>query len=313
MRFGRSDLAKHYRVLGLDPNQEHSLADIQRAYKRQIMQYHPDRAPADKKVEYTQRTNDINNALSALKGKDSQSQSMPDMFGDGGFQFFTNGGGGSEGVSFGGIPLDIFSGMGGGFNGFQQQRPGSQAPAAKPKSPALKSVVEISIFECFKGCTKKVQFHRNDGYGNSITDSVTVNIPPGMKAGSRFTFENKGNSEKDKSQGDVIVTLKVRSHPTFTIDDTDVIATIPVSFKETLELRERKYSVPTVDGLTKEISIKEDEQITEKTEFTFEDLGMPIRKNFSKKRGDMIVRFKVKLPQMVNEQREEIIRTLIKY
>lgn len=142
----------YYEVLGVDKSADEQT--IKRSYKRLAMKYHPDRnheAGAEEKFK------EINEAYAVLS--DPQKKQAYDQFGfagvdpnqaggAGGFGGF--GGGGFSG--FGGFE-DIFENIfgGGGARG-GRARPGPRA------GDDIQQVVEITLEEAFKGCTKTVSY-----------------------------------------------------------------------------------------------------------------------------------------------------------
>src|SRR3989344_4185636 len=96
--------------------------DIKKAYKKLAMQFHPDRAPDDKKKEYEEKFKEISEAASIL-GDDKKRQQY-DQFGDAAFQ---RGTGGFEGFDYSDIMSQLRSGMFGDFEDvFDQLFRGSQ-------------------------------------------------------------------------------------------------------------------------------------------------------------------------------------------
>ncbi len=64
---GLSSYLKALEVLGLDPAANHTLEQIKKQYRDLAFEYHPDRAPAEKKEEFVTRFREINAAYQALQ------------------------------------------------------------------------------------------------------------------------------------------------------------------------------------------------------------------------------------------------------
>jgi len=70
----------YYEILGISRNA--SDEEIKKAYRKLAMQYHPDRAPADKKKEYEEKFKEISEAYAVLS--DKQKRAQYDQFGHAG-------------------------------------------------------------------------------------------------------------------------------------------------------------------------------------------------------------------------------------
>lgn len=144
----------YYELLGVARTA--SADEIKKAYRKQAMQYHPDRNPGNAEAEQTFK--DINEAYDVLK--DDQKRGAYDRFGHaafeqgggprpggpgmGGFEFNFGGGGGFA---------DIFDEMFGEFMG-GGRRGGNGGPA---RGADLRYNLEISLEEAFGGCTQTIQ------------------------------------------------------------------------------------------------------------------------------------------------------------
>jgi len=319
----QSDL---YAVLGVSKGS--SDEEIKRAYLRLCRENQPSRSCSEEenkaREDRLSRVQSAYNVLTDKKKRKEYDNGGVD-FSDVMSQFFGGGGGGGSqmpagfGSPFGSMPFVQFGSSGDGFGGFPGmggasngcgQRQSASRAAPKPKAPLIKETLEISVFEAYNGVKRSKRYQRRSESGSVTFASVDVNVLAGMKSGSRFTFEGKGHTEQGKSIGDVIVTLKIAPHPIYSIDEIDVINTVHISLKESLENRPRKYRVASLKGTETDIIISEDENITNETTRDIPGQGMPDRKNKGKF-GKMIVKFVVDIPtKLSKETRESILRLL---
>jgi molecular chaperone DnaJ len=130
-----------YELLGVQRNA--SAEDLKKAYRKQAMQFHPDRNPGDKTAEH--KFKEISEAYEVLK--DDQKRAAYDRFGHAAFE---NGGGrgaaaGDFGFGGAGGFADIFDEM---FGEFMGGRRGGQSAG---RGNDLRYNLEISLEDAFKG------------------------------------------------------------------------------------------------------------------------------------------------------------------
>jgi molecular chaperone DnaJ len=130
----------YYAALGV--SREATADDLKKAYRKQAMQYHPDRNPGDKSAEA--KFKEINEAYDVLK--DDQKRAAYDRFGHAAFEQGGGAGPGAAGFDFAGGGLgDIFDQMFGDFMGGRGGRRG-------PRSGAdVRAGVEIDLADAFTG------------------------------------------------------------------------------------------------------------------------------------------------------------------
>jgi len=131
----------YYATLGVERGA--SAEEMKRAYRKQAMQYHPDRNPGDAQSEA--KFKEVNEAYDVLK--DDQKRSAYDRYGHAAFE---NGGPGAGGAGFGfeGGLGDIFEQMfGGGRRGGDRAQTGAD----------LRVQVEIDLVEAFTGTKTNVR------------------------------------------------------------------------------------------------------------------------------------------------------------
>ncbi|MES1905598.1 MAG: hypothetical protein MHPSP_002681 [Paramarteilia canceri] len=311
----------YYDVLGIDKSA--SQEEIKKAYRRLAQQYHPDRAPSGSEQEFTDKFTKISEAYQVLI--DPEKKKKYDTFGfvdghemgPGGFEhyndlfqtIFGSQGMGNFSMSFGGEDMNfgggrgsrspfesMFSGMGGG-----RPRQSKKSAQPLPKGQPISHDLELTLEEFYFGTEKnrKITRRRANGQREELYAKVTVN--PGMKPNTKFTFHSYGDETESNSPGDIIFVLKQKEHKIFKREGDNIIITVNVELKEAFEPRPRRYRVTNIDSKEIDVTIPQNEIITNKTVKVFPSYGMPISK-IKGKRGDLLVKFDVNIPDKLPEQ-----------
>ncbi|MBQ6115514.1 MAG: molecular chaperone DnaJ, partial [Synergistaceae bacterium] len=130
----------------LEVKRDASQADIKKAYRKLVHQYHPDSRPGDKEAE--EKFKKINAAYSVLN--DPEKRARYDQFGT--TDPNSNPFGGMGGMDFGDLFGDLFSqAFGGGFGGSRRQSANSPR-----QGDDIEQVVSITLLEAFKGVTRDI-------------------------------------------------------------------------------------------------------------------------------------------------------------
>jgi molecular chaperone DnaJ len=146
----------YYEVLGVAKGA--SADELKKAYRKQAMQYHPDRNPGDKAAE--QSFKEVSEAYEILK--DDNKRAAYDRFGHAAFE---QGGGGGAGAGAGGFGFsggfaDIFDEMFGEFMGGAGGRGQRTTRGAD-----LRYNLEISLEDAFTGSSTQVRVPTSEGCG----------------------------------------------------------------------------------------------------------------------------------------------------
>lgn len=214
-----------YKVLGV--SKDASDSELKKVYRKLARQFHPDSKPGDAKAEA--RFKEISEAYSvlsdpeqrkeydAIKAMGSGARFTSGGPGGGFEDVFSNifgqsaGRGGAGGYGFPGFPGG--GGFGGGFD-FGPQ-PGAD----------VKTSTTINFIDSIRGTTVKL------GLGGDET--VNLKVPAGFGDGQKLKLKGKGQpSPNGGPRGDLIVTVKVKTHPVFTRDGSNLRVTVPVTFQE---------------------------------------------------------------------------------
>ncbi len=198
-----------YKILGV--SRDVTQAELKKAYRKLAKENHPDLHPGDAKAEA--RFKDISEAYDVLSDAEQRKEYDAIRAMGGGARFTAGNQGGFE---------DVFSNFFGGgfqtggfpgFGGFGPQR-----------GQDLISTATVNFIDSINGTTIKL---------NLRGESVSVKVPAGIKDGQKLKVRGKGQASPNGGpSGDLVVTIKVKSHPVFTRDGDDVRVVVPVTFTE---------------------------------------------------------------------------------
>jgi len=281
----------YYDILGVSKNA--SSEEIKKAYRKQALEWHPDRHK-DEKEAAEKRFKEINEAYQILS--DTQKRSAYDQFGHSAFSpggmpggspfgqtgrygpftysyYSTGGNGGNPFASFDfGDPFEIFEQFFGGGSPFRQAR---QVPRYS---------ITLDFLEAINGVTKEV----------SISGKKRkVKIPAGVDEGSRINF------------GDFILSVNVKPHKIFERDGEDIFVRIAVPYS--LAALGGEIKVPTVD---EDIKIRIRPGTQSGTMLRLREKGVP--RLHGRGRGDEYVRLNVLTPERLTKEQKKAMEELKK-
>lgn len=251
----------YYAVLGVA--KDASEKDIRKAYRKLARQWHPDQNAGDAKAEA--KFKEIGEAFAVLNDKEQREKydairamaSGGPRFaaggpgGPGGFEdLFGAYGGGNPNVQFssggqGGFE-DILSSMfggGGGFGGGFSAAGGRSGGYGSPrpqKGADLATATEISFEQAFTGETLTF---------NLEGKPTKVRIPAGVRDGQKIKLAGKGQpGVAGGPAGDLIVEVKVKADPLYTMDKDRLRIKVPITYPEAA--LGTTIDVPIPDGST---------------------------------------------------------------
>lgn len=310
----------YYKVLGVSRGA--TADEIQKAYHKLAKKHHPDLNPDDKaaqkKFKEVQHAYDV---LSDEKKRKLYDQFGPDFeqMGQGGgpqwssqvppeFQHFDFGqafGGGGGRAAGGQVPPDLeellrqFTSGGGAsfdFGGTTSRRRGR-----RPAQPGadVQHEVEIPFRTAVMGGEVSLRIRR----GGGKAETLTVKIPTGIEDGKTIRLRGQGEpSRNDGPPGDLLVTVRVGTHPSFRRDGLDLIVKVPVTLAEAA-LGE-KVDVPTPHG---EITLKIPPGTSSGTRLRAKAQGI---KKADGSRGDLYAEILIEIPKQIDAQSADLIRQL---
>ena len=238
----------YYRVLGVARSASDD--ELRRAYRKLALKLHPDRNPGDVKAEA--RFKQVNQAYEILS--DPEKRRLYDQYGaastqsgfrEGGFgggvgfeDIFGAMGGARGGQAGFGFSLDDLFGRRGGKGGVQdffRKRSDDRGSGQKP--PDANHEISIDFTDAVRGCEKELSI--SVGHHDR---SLKVRIPKGIQDGEKLRLRGQGQPPN----GDVVLRVKVRAHPFFRRNGSNLELDVPVSLSELLH--GAQIRIPTPDS-----------------------------------------------------------------
>jgi molecular chaperone DnaJ len=140
-----------------------------------------------------------------------------------------------------------------------------------------------------------------------VTVDEEVKIPKGVREGQRLRFTNKGHASEvyNASPGDLIGTIKIKKHDTFTRNGYDIVSDIPVTVAQAI--LGCKIKIDTIHG-EKEITVESG--LTNDIRYVIKHQGAPHIFPEEDKFGDHIIKFKIIIPSDLSDKHYELIQKL---
>lgn len=323
-----------YGILGVSKTA--NADEIKRAYNKLAMKWHPDRH-LDNKEEATKKFQEVAEAYEVLR--DEKKRKIYDQYGEeglkggvpggeGGFQYsnvdaeelfknmfkgfggFGNGGkrfffqdAGSDDDQFGSFFGKRQSPFSGGFSSDEDEQPFLQ----KKKPEPVVHEVQVSLEELYTQKEKKIKMQRKvqskNGSISTEEKILSFKLVPGCRDGTKITFEKEGDQLINQIPADIIFKVKVKPHDTYQVEKSNLIVTKEITLLQALKSF-INVNLTTLDGRSLKIPISE--QITPQFEKIVKNEGLPNKTG----RGDLIIRFNIKFPNLTEDQKREIEKIL---
>lgn len=276
----------------LDVSKTATEAELKQAYRKQALQWHPDR---NKSSEAEKKFKEVNEAYEILSDKDKRV--AYDQYGHAAFEQGAGGPGGFGG--FGGQPGQTYrqgpftytySTGGSPFGGAEnfdfsdpfeifEQFFGGASPFGRQTRQIPHYSLSIDFDEAVHGAEKTVEI---DGARK------TIKIPAGVDDGSRIKFQ------------DFTVTLDVKPDSTFAREGDDLI--VNISLPLTTAILGGVIEVPTIDGELK-LKIRPGTQPGTMVRLR----GQGVKHLHGSGRGDQYVRLQIKIPEKLTRRQKELL------
>ncbi len=133
-------------------------------------------------------------------------------------------------------------------------------------------------------------------------EEIEIRIPAGIENGEMVRLQGMGEAVKRGASGDLYVKINVQSHPLFRRDRQNLLMDMEVKLSEALLGAERP--IETLDGT---VTVKIPEGIASGTQLRVKERGVPGARG---KRGDLMIRVTVKIPNKLSRKAKEAIETL---
>ena len=275
----------------LEVNENASVAEIKKAYRKLARKYHPD---VNKDPQAEDKFKEINAAyevLSDTEKKQQYDQHGDSMFGGQNFHDFAQNQGSNVdldeilrqmfGAGAGGFGAGGFSQGGfGGFGGFDE--------------PDLDTNAQITIPFNVAILGGKQHISLNN-------ESFDIKIPEGIKDGQKIRAKGKGKSYNNQ-RGDLILRINVALSTEYERDDDTLIKTFDLPLKTALF--GGKVQISTIH---KDITLKVPQNTKQYQKFRVKELGA--LNNRTKTKGDLHLKANIVLPK-VDELDEDFVEIL---
>ncbi len=301
-----------YQTLGV--NRDATKDQIQRAYRKLALKYHPDRTQGDESArDKFKRVQEAYDVLSHEEKREAYNRYGAD------FEKIRSGGFRPDagGASFEGLDLEsIFGGRGGGGGGFEngfsdffeQLRgarggggSGGRATRRRAQQPVagenLRHELNISLHKAITGGV--VEFYLATSSGRH---KLAVTLPPGVESGTKMRLRGKGEvSPNGGPPGDLILLVTVSDHAYFRRSGKNLEMTLPVTLKEAA--LGAKIDVPTP---TKTITLSIPPGTSSGKKLRLKGQGVDDGKGVP---GDMIAQVQIILPKTIDDKAQQWIES----
>ncbi len=317
-----TEFKDYYNILGI--NKTASADEIKKRFRKLALKYHPDRNPGDAVAEA--KFKEISEAYEVLSDPDKRSKY--DRFG----QYWQQAGatGGytpNTGTGFGDVNSNMDFSQYGNFEEFINEllgrfsTPGSsntntsysyQTSNHKNTKTSYSHVnnfsdfasnfgtqtspqtseasISLSFAEAFKGTTKRLRI------GSEI---VEVNIPAGVKPGSRIRLRGKGQyNSYNRQRGDLYLDVELIPHFFFSFEGDNLVCEVPITPDEMV--LGTSIDVPTPDGT---VSVKIPAGIRSGQSLRLRGKGWSLPKGG---RGDQLVKIAIAPPQQLGIREKQL-------
>ena len=134
-------------------------------------------------------------------------------------------------------------------------------------------------------------------------EEISIAIPAGMRDGEMIRMTGMGEAISKGTAGDLYIKINVIPHPVFKRDGSDLVMNLNIKLSDAL--LGTKHPIQTLDGDI-EVAIPEGVSINEI--LRVKGKGVPVKG----KRGDLLIKLNIKLPNKLSRKERELIEELRK-
>ena len=319
----------------LDVPKSATQGEIKKAYYKLAKKYHPDSSGKAKDDATEKKFQEVQKAYECLK--DQNARQTYDAVGHDTYEQMQNGGGGggprqSEYGQTGGF--QGFQGFGGPGGGFRVHYEGDmdggdpfeslfghmfgggqgQSPFGR-QSFDVQGQTTITLKEVCFGAKKTLRVpdtivQDKDGKRKTVKGrDVVIDIPPGIEDGQRLRLHGQGIDPEvqGRQPGSLYVTVRVLDNPNFERVGADVVTSVSLDLTEAIFGGEVKTVTPSEDIL--KVKVKPGTQHNDRVRLR--GRGLPtVLDGLGMYKGDMYVRFKVKIPKTgdMSEEQKQLLK-----
>jgi len=315
------DFKDYYKVLGVSKTA--TKEEINKAYRKLALKYHPDKNPDNKEAE--EKFKELSEAYEVLK--DPEKRKKYDMLGANWKQYQQAGYGSNandwyrnfqqshqqqgDSYQFSGSFEDLF-GKAGGFSDFFQSffggGMGSNAGRASSGESAFGNAFrgrKGSDYEANFRITLEDAFNGNEKEFSIDGRKIRIQIKPGIESGKKLRLKNQGAAASGGGErGDLYLTIQIDRHPLFERDGSDLYYTLAVDIPTAVLGGSKTLS--TIDG--KKVKVKIPAGTSSGTTLRIKGMGM--RQYESTLRGDMLVKINIVTPKDLSHDEKELYKKL---
>src|SRR3989339_1274880 len=274
----------YYDILGVSKSA--SPDEIKKAYRKQALEWHPDKHAGSDKEAAEKRFKEINEAYQILSDKEKKSaydQFGHDAFTPGGsggqsgpftYTYSSSGGDGNPFANMDfGDPFDIFeSFFGGGGNPF-----GRQQRRAIPRYS-----IKIDFMEAVRGIEKEIEIEG---------ERRKIKIPAGIYEGARISF------------GDFTLSVNIKPDNLFERNEDDIYVNVIVPYS--LAAFGGEIEVPTIEG---EVKIRVRAGTQPGTMVRLREKG--VNHLHGRGRGDEYVKLNILIPEKLTREQRRVVEEM---